>query len=485
MHFDDAAPAQTGWVRGSFDDLTRAFESADWISYLGHGAPNEWSYCNTFGAASKLPNRRRLPVVMSSGCATGEFVPNILWNVRYRDVQGALHCLAESGVAATPVRDTVDGSLHAAPYAVPLPAPYDVDAPAGGRSMTSAFLFAKAPDGSPSGGIAYMGETVGLQPTSANEFQAAALKAYHQDGHCVLGDVWQRAQLALWASNKDAGHTDVNFDPPRIYLSIMHLFGDPTLRIRRIHRLIWRNAQGTLSVWNVDDVGRQVTFKEHASPAGWTPINASRNRILWRRTTGRVSLWRLDDLGNQTVFAEHGPFGDWRVVHCTDEWLLWVNSAEHISLWRLTYDGNQASYKEHEAPRGCKVVNCSRSRILWRRGDGAAVIWRIDADGNEVGEVTHGPFNGWTVDRVEEGRLLWRNAGSGVSLWTIDDSGKQLSYAEHAPAGWSATVLTAGRLLWRQGDGRLSLWRVGADSAPFDFHEYPPIAGWTLFTYAE
>ena len=217
----------------------------------------------TFEAASRLPNRRSFPVVMSPGCETGEFVPYIAWNVRYRDVQGQLHCMVETGIGATPVRDTVDGSLHAAPYAVPLPPPYDVDAPPGGRSMASAFLFARTPDGSPSGGIAYMGEMLSLPPTSADEFQAAALKAYHQDGLCVLGDVWQRAQLALWSSNKDAGQADPSFGPPRIYLSIMHLFGDPTLRIRRIHRLIWKNPSGVLSVWNVDDAGRQVTCKEH------------------------------------------------------------------------------------------------------------------------------------------------------------------------------------------------------------------------------
>lgn len=485
VHFDDAPPSQAGWVRGTFDDLTRACESADWISYLGHGAPREWSYCIGFDAASRLPNRRRFPVVMSSGCETGEFVPNILWNVRYRDVQGQLHCLVETGNAATPVRDTVDNSLHAAPYAVPLPAPYDVDAPAGGRCMASAFLFAKAPDGSPSGGIAYMGETVALQPTSADEFQAAALKAYHQEGLCVLGDIWQRAQLTLWSTNKDAGHTDVNFDPPRIYLSIMHLFGDPTLRIRRIHRLIWKNAAGTLSVWNVDDAGRQVTYREHASPTGWTFVNASRNRILWRHSSGRMSLWRLDDLGVQTLFHEFGPFSDWRAVHCTEEWLLWVNPAERISLWKLTDHGHQESYKEYDAPQGCKVVNACRTMILWRRADGAAVLWRLDPAGNKIGEVTHGPFNGWTADRVEEGRLLWRGAAGRISLWTLDDAGGQVTYAEHAPSGWTATVLTSGRLMWRQSDGRLSLWRLDAAASPFDFREYPPIPGWELLTYAE
>ena len=485
LHFDNMPPNQSGWVRGTVDDLTRAFEAADWISYLGHGAPRQWASCITFDSASRMPNRRRFPVVMSSGCETGAFAPYITWNVRYRDVRGQAHCMVDSGIAATPVRDAVDGSLHAAPYELPLPAPYDVDAPAGGRCMASAFLFARTPDGSPSGGIAYMGESLALQPTSADEFQAAALKAYHQDGLCLLGDVWLRAQLALWSSNKNSGHTDTNFDPPRIYLSIMHLFGDPTLRIRRIHRLIWKNSSGLLSVWNVDDAGRQVTYKEHPTPAGWTPVNASRNRILWSHTTGRISLWRLNDLGEQTLFSECGPFAGWRAVHCTEEWLLWVNQAERISLWRLTDHGHQASYKEHDAPPDCKVVNCCRTMILWRRADGAAVVWRIDPDGNKVREETHGPCIGWTPDRVEDGHLLWRGAAGRISLWTLDDACKQTSYAEHAPAGWTATVLTSGRLLWRQNDGRLALWHVGAEATPFDFHEYAPISGWDLFTYAE
>jgi hypothetical protein len=74
--------------------------------------------------------------------------------------------------------------------------PYDRLTPEQGRSMASAWLFAKASDESPSGAIAYLGETIACQPGLANEFQKNMLSAFHNDGLCTLGDVWRSAQMA-------------------------------------------------------------------------------------------------------------------------------------------------------------------------------------------------------------------------------------------------------------------------------------------------
>jgi hypothetical protein len=49
-------------------------------------------------------------------------------------------------------------------------------------------------------------------------------------GTRVLGDIWLRGQQQFW---KDFRNSEDVFRNPRIYLSIMHFFGDPSLRLQK------------------------------------------------------------------------------------------------------------------------------------------------------------------------------------------------------------------------------------------------------------
>ena len=52
-------------------------------------------------------------------------------------------------------------------------------------------------------------------------------------GARVFGDIWLNAQRRYYDNFlTSTGTLDYNFTPPRIYLGIMELFGDPSLRLR-------------------------------------------------------------------------------------------------------------------------------------------------------------------------------------------------------------------------------------------------------------
>jgi hypothetical protein len=434
----------SGWRRGNPDDIGKAVAMAAWISYVGHGAPDAWSDALSFNSALTLQNNHNFPVVMSSGCETGQFTPNLPWTehfgILYRDMSGIDHCFVTPANANALVLDQVDGSTHTQPLQVPRPQPYDRITPAQGRCMASAWLFATSSDGKPSGAIAYLGETIGLQPDLANEFQKNMLAAYNNDRLQTLGDVWRSAQIAHCQKYREGPQgADLNFAHPRIYLSTMTLFGDPSLRLRPSGRVLWRTADERNSLWSLDDAANQVAYKEHGPFVGWTAVSYARDRILWRNGDGRISLWRVDDQGNQISYKEHGPFAGWTVVNYAQGRILWRNGDGRVSLWRVDDQGNQISYKEHGPCAGWTAINYAQGRILWRHGDGRVSLWRVDDQGNQVSYKEHGPCAGWTAINYAHERILWRHRDGRISLWRVDDEGNQISYKEHGPfAGWTA-----------------------------------------------
>jgi hypothetical protein len=301
-------------------------------------------------------------------------------------------------MATSLIRDEVDGSEHKQPLHLPIPKPYDVGTPSSGRCMASAWLFAQS-QGVPTGAIAYLGETVVMPPNFSNEFQSYMLRASLAYEFPRLGDVWKRAQIMYWQKHHPKPvDNDLAFEHPRIYLSIMTLFGDPSLRLLKPKsnpsiRVLWMGNENRVSIWLVDQEGNMSTYTEHGPFEGWTPINISKNRILWRTSDG-AGLWKIDDEGNQISYKEYRGIHGWQVINYSDNRILWVGDGNRISIWNLNENDEVLSYKEHGPFEEWTPINISKNRILWRTSDGAG-LWKIDDQGNQISYKEYHGIHGW------------------------------------------------------------------------------------------
>ena len=235
LDFEKSDPIPAGWTKGDAQSIAAAAEKNWWLSFIGHGFNRGWDAAgfDANKASALLSNSSQLPIVFSIGCDTGQFA---LWAPvgRYRDRNDKLLDFeVPPPDGAQFVKDKASGTLTKLPLTVPVPHPYDlpdnIHLPSGlpaslHRTFACAWLF--HPRGA--GSIAFFGETLVLPNIHGAELQRRALQRYAK-GDRVLGDLWLGAQRQYWIDF--SGSQDV-LGAPRIFLGIMTMFGDPSLRVR-------------------------------------------------------------------------------------------------------------------------------------------------------------------------------------------------------------------------------------------------------------
>ena len=233
----DALPA--GWQAAPDNtDLFSAFDSKQWIIYVGHGSDSAWDNFSYWQLRETLTNRANFPVVVACACETARFSPNLPWDAPgtgygYIGRDGLQHRFINPGMNAGQIHDNLQNTYWDRPVDLPVPQPYDVMVRDNGRTaLANAMLFATNSAHEPTGAAAYIGETVGLQAGTSDEFTRYMITQYAKDPSLRLGDIWLRAQTDYFNTHL-AAHIrhDVNFAHPRIFLSLIELLGDPSLRL--------------------------------------------------------------------------------------------------------------------------------------------------------------------------------------------------------------------------------------------------------------
>jgi hypothetical protein len=79
--------------------------------------------------------------------------------------------------------------------------------------------------------MAYAGETVVMPDSLGTDFLNMTMQRYRA-GERTLGDMWRQAQIMYWHKYFGNSGSDA-FAEPRLYLGIMQLAGDPSLRVQR------------------------------------------------------------------------------------------------------------------------------------------------------------------------------------------------------------------------------------------------------------
>jgi hypothetical protein len=172
-------------------------------------------------------------------------------------------------------------------------------------------------------------------------------------------------------------------------------------------RILWRHRNGTISIWDVDHMCQQKSYKEWGLNTVWMPVHSQFNRILWTHPDRRISLWNIH---NQTFigdYVEHGPFDGWQVVNFSSSEttafnLLWKHDDGRVSLWKMDSTGTQSSYKEYGPFPGWRVINQEGDRLLWQHENGTISLWFLNGDLTQHHYIERAPEPGWVALRYSK-----------------------------------------------------------------------------------
>lgn len=220
-----------GWDEGNFASVRNAAVFNWGIVYMGHASSQTWDLqdgdTKSFNDLEvyKFRNPLSLPVVFTLGCSSGRFKPNIPDCVP--DPAGPYNDINEKNVyyEKSPGDKYYEmGNYIELPknFRFPTPSPYDSYYNSN-RTFACPWLFQP----NKGGAIAFFGETVVCQNTHGTELIKRVLKSY-TDQPRFLGDAWTEGQRQFWRDFRTNNDVLRN---PRIYLSIMTFFGDPTLPV--------------------------------------------------------------------------------------------------------------------------------------------------------------------------------------------------------------------------------------------------------------
>ncbi len=191
-----------GWQSGGAADVQREAATSLFIVYVGHGARAQWGHDSAVVSLKTVGemSQSNLPIVFGIGCETGAYTPD------YR-------------------------KFSAVPPDTPPPPPQAFNAFSNWWLAHTGWE-----DGRGGGAIAYAGEPLVMPDDLGTEIIADFMQRYSA-GERTLGDAWRAAQQMYWHAHlnthKKLGNNSWPFAEPRIYLGIMTLFGDPSLRMQR------------------------------------------------------------------------------------------------------------------------------------------------------------------------------------------------------------------------------------------------------------
>lgn len=229
-------PPGAPWKPGGSTDIDHAVSNSWWISYIGHGGVLSWGQTvdlYDYERVLGLPANDNQPIVYAAACSTGSFTSSP--PVGEYVAEDGKHWFFFHDETMTLVDEDRspakwwDFSHKRPPVVIPRPLSFDF-ASGADRTFAYSWLF-NANEG---GGIAYFGENEVMEDGNGVELEGYVLNEYVKGkGVQVLGDIWLKAQRRYFAKYaSSANGLDVNFAPPRIYLGIIELFGDPSMRLR-------------------------------------------------------------------------------------------------------------------------------------------------------------------------------------------------------------------------------------------------------------
>ena len=186
--------------------------------------------------------------------------------------------------------------------------------------------------------------------------------------------------------------------------------------------ILWRHESGALSEWTSasGNFGQGLHLVQNAynrAPIGtdWHVLGAAdfnadgRDDILWRNDNGTVSLWTSNGSGFAEGVFQAGVGRDWHVAGLGDfdgdgrADILWRNDNGAVTTWLS--NGTSFNQDRFNASAGTdwKVATVGdfngdgRDDVLWRNDNGAVTMWQSNGHGFDMGIINTGASTDWSI----------------------------------------------------------------------------------------
>jgi hypothetical protein len=268
--------------------------------------------------------------------------------------------------------------------------------------------------------------------------------------------------------------------------------------------LPWRDDDGTLYVWQVNDgqVHATTTYSaELLTPVVWhiestADLNGDgQGDILWRHDDGTVGVWLMNggEAQQRVTFDRALTPLDWHIAGVADfngdreADILWRNDDGTVGIWFMDGVAQQstATFDAAWTPLSWQVAGTAdfnadgKADILWRNTDGSVGIWFMDGDQRQATVAFSSDLASpsWhiagTADFNGDGKadILWRDDSGAVGIWFMDGGNRQ-SHAFDAslsPSFWhilgTADFNGDGKsdIIWQSDTGEFGIWLIDGD----------------------
>ena len=255
--------------------------------------------------------------------------------------------------------------------------------------------------------------------------------------------------------------------------------------------ILWRNTDGTLGIWSMQDATHYSTNILPLIPNNWH-INGTgdfngdhQSDLIWRADDGTVGIWSMQGAANYTANVLAQIPTDWQ-INGTGDFngdgkidLVWRAADGMVGIWTMQDATHYTTDVIQVIPTDWHVAGTGdfngdgKSDVLWRADDGTVGIWSMQDAARHTTDVIQIIPTDWHVagtgDFNGDGKsdVLWRADDGTVGIWTMQDATNHTTdIPQNIPISWAIAgtpdVNADGKndILWRNTDGSVAVWTM-------------------------
>ena len=238
-----------------------------------------------------------------------------------------------------------------------------------------------------------------------NGWQIAAVGDFNGDGVTDIALRYTDGTVAVWFMNPNGSGTVLG---TYIYGEVDNswtIVGSGDFNGNGTDDILWRNTNGTVSIWLMNGAAPPTVTQSYAVPTTWTIAGLGDfnddgvSDILWLSANNTIAFWEFNKSGtvNASVPGPGLPAG-WSIVGTGDfnkdgtTDILWSASNGTLAIWFISnaavsgVGGGEQTNTDYAVAGVGDFNNDGYADVLFRYKDGTIAIWEMQ-NGNVIGAV--------------------------------------------------------------------------------------------------